>query len=436
MSIMISNVPETWRLEKLGQIFEERKEKVSDKDFAPLSVTKQGIVPQMEHVAKSDDSDNRKRVAERDFVINSRSDRRGSSGLSNLNGSVSLINIVLTPRHGYPRFLHYLMRSYAFQEEFYRVGHGIVADLWTTRYSELKGITVALPSEQTQKEIANFLDSETTQIDQLIEKKKRLISLIIEREKSVITHALLRGMRDANNLKETGVEWIGKIPSHWSVFPLKQLIWYQEGPGILAKDFKDDGVPLLRIKGISSQTASLKGCNFLDPEKVQKTWKHFQVEKGDLLISASATRGGIASEVTEETVGAVPYTGIIRVKPRKFGYCKGIIPFFMLSSLFDTQIDLFSAGSTIQHFGPSHLGRMKAVLPPLDEQKEIIIHLNKATSEMRKLQSACKHGIDLLKEFRTSLITEAVTGQLDISSWKKRGNTDRRLDNIEESMRI
>src|SRR5690606_18454648 len=138
--------------------------------------------------------------------------------------------------------------------------------------------------------------------------------------------------------------------SHWEVFPLKSLIWYQEGPGIMAEDFREEGVPLLRIKGLSGQYATLQGCNYLDRDQVQRRWNHFRVELGDFLISASATRGGIASLVTEEVVGAVPYTGIIRIKPRAKGYLSEIIPYFLLSSLFDTQIDLLSAGSTIQHF--------------------------------------------------------------------------------------
>ena len=171
--IMTDNAPSDWTLERIGQLFQERREKVSDKDFEPLSVTKNGVVPQMEHVAKSDDSDNRKLVRRGDFVINSRSDRRGSSGLAGQDGSVSVINTVLTPRHGYPRFLHYLLKSYAFQEEFYRYGHGIVADLWTTRMSDMKGIQVALPDLPTQKAIADFLDRETARIDQLIEKKPK-----------------------------------------------------------------------------------------------------------------------------------------------------------------------------------------------------------------------------------------------------------------------
>lgn len=126
----LGEVPTHWSLRRLGYFFGERREKVSDRDYQPLSVTKEGIVPQLETAAKTDDGDNRKKVCKGDFVINSRSDRKGSAGLSELDGSVSLISTVLKPQesvHG--PYVHHLLRCIPFQEEFYRFGKGIVADL-------------------------------------------------------------------------------------------------------------------------------------------------------------------------------------------------------------------------------------------------------------------------------------------------------------------
>jgi type I restriction enzyme S subunit len=117
----LGDTPSTWTIKRLGYFFDERREKVSDKDFQPLSVTKNGIVPQLETAAKSDDGDNRKKVCSGDFVINSRSDRKGSSGASPLSGSVSLINTVIVPKKNIDvEFAHYLFRSTSFQEEYYR----------------------------------------------------------------------------------------------------------------------------------------------------------------------------------------------------------------------------------------------------------------------------------------------------------------------------
>jgi type I restriction enzyme S subunit len=125
----LGEVPEHWAVKRLGFYFNERREKVSDKVFEPLSVTKNGILPQLETAAKTDDGDNRKKVCSGDFVINSRSDRKGSSGLAKQDGSVSLINTVLAPYSEIDgHFAHHLFRSVLFQEEFYRYGKGIVAD--------------------------------------------------------------------------------------------------------------------------------------------------------------------------------------------------------------------------------------------------------------------------------------------------------------------
>ena len=126
----LGDIPSSWECKKIGSLFSQRKTKVSDKDYVPLSVSKGGIVPQLDTAVKTDAGDNRKLVKTGDFVINSRSDRKGSCGISPLDGSVSLINIVLEPRqHWNSRYIHYLMRSPIFSEEYYRYGRGIVSDL-------------------------------------------------------------------------------------------------------------------------------------------------------------------------------------------------------------------------------------------------------------------------------------------------------------------
>ena len=162
-------IPQHWEIGRLANYFTERREKVSDKEFAPLSVTKNGVLPQLENVAKSNDSENRKGVRKGDFVINSRSDRKGSSGVSDRDGSVSLINIVLTPRKSInTAYCNYLLKSQNFIEEFYRYGRGIVADLWTTRYSEMKLMKLAIPPLDEQEAMVAYLDEQTGKIDAAI----------------------------------------------------------------------------------------------------------------------------------------------------------------------------------------------------------------------------------------------------------------------------
>jgi type I restriction enzyme, S subunit len=183
----IGEVPEHWAIERIGTAFEERREKVNDTDYPPLSVTMKGIVPQLDTAAKTDHNDNRKRVVINDFVINSRSDRRGSSGVSELNGSVSVINIVLTPRKNFfGKYLHHLFRSYCFIEEFYRIGRGIVDDLWTTKYSVMKAIDFSFPEYEEQKAIADYLDTKSAQIDSLVKAIHTQIEKLKELRKTLI----------------------------------------------------------------------------------------------------------------------------------------------------------------------------------------------------------------------------------------------------------
>ncbi|NLT50345.1 MAG: restriction endonuclease subunit S [Ignavibacteria bacterium] len=147
-------VPEHWEIMRLGGLFEERNEIVSEKDYMPLSVTMQGIVPQLETAAKTMHVDNRKLVCIGDFAINSRSDRRGSGGLSSLNGSVSIVNTVLKPSKYYiPEYTHYLLTNKLFQDEYYAKGKGIVADMWSTKFSDLKTIYLPVPPKNEQDEI-------------------------------------------------------------------------------------------------------------------------------------------------------------------------------------------------------------------------------------------------------------------------------------------
>ena len=154
----IGEIPEDWKISQIGQMYVERREKVSDKDFIPLSVTMNGILLQLSSAAKTEAHDDRKLVKQGDFVINSRSDRRGSCGISKYNGSVSLINIVLRPNENIESsYYDWLFHSTVFSNEFYKWGHGIVDDLWTTKWQDMKKISVPVPTMSEQKKIADYL---------------------------------------------------------------------------------------------------------------------------------------------------------------------------------------------------------------------------------------------------------------------------------------
>jgi type I restriction enzyme S subunit len=183
----IKEIPTHWEVIRISGIYKIRNTKVSDKDYQPLSVGYMGVVPQLENAAKTNDGDNRKLVMKNDFVINSRADRRGACGISNFDGSVSLINIVLQPlKGGYNNYFEYLFKSTSFSDEFYRWGNGIVDDLWSTKWSEMKRILIPNPPILEQKAIAKYLDKKIANVDKTILIKQQKIAELKEYKKTLI----------------------------------------------------------------------------------------------------------------------------------------------------------------------------------------------------------------------------------------------------------
>jgi len=187
----IGEIPEAWALLRISALYDIRSQKVNDTDYQPLSVTMNGVVAQLEHVAKTNDGDNRKLVRAGDFVINSRSDRRGACGIAPKDGSCSLINIVLSPQQSiHNPYFSYLFRSSLFADEFYRWGHGIHDDLWTTNWADMKSIQVPVPPLNHQVLIADYLDKKMSEINSTITGINNQIELLGKYRKQVINDAV------------------------------------------------------------------------------------------------------------------------------------------------------------------------------------------------------------------------------------------------------
>ena len=183
----LPEVPEGWEVKKVRQHFRLRSEKVSEQDYPPLSVAKVGVVPQLADVAISmAQGETRKLVREGDYVVNSRSDRKGSCGIAPQDGSVTTISIVLEPRQIDRQFVHYLFRSTPWVEEFYRNGRGIVADLWTTRYQEMRNMVFPLPPLAEQRAIVAYIEARAAKIDAAVAGLEREVTAMKEYKQRLI----------------------------------------------------------------------------------------------------------------------------------------------------------------------------------------------------------------------------------------------------------
>lgn len=219
----------------------------------------------------------------------------------------------------------------------------------------------ALLQAAMQGKLTEQLDSDSS-VDELIDK-------CCNDKKQAIEEGKYRKERYRGAI-ENSKDLPCKIPENWRWVYISDMSLFQEGPGILAKDFRNSGVPLIRISGMKSDKVSLEGCNYLDENMVKNKWNHFKLDLGDIVISTSASMDKIA-EVQEDTVNAILYTGLIRFK--MYGNInKEYFKYFIKSPFYLHQIDEQKAGGTIKHYGPSHLKKMIIPLPPVEEQQRIV----------------------------------------------------------------
>lgn len=410
----LGEIPASWGIRRLGSQFEERKQTVSDVDYQPLSVTKEGIVPQLETAAKTDNGDNRKLVKAGDFVINSRSDRKGSAGISPLDGSVSMISTVLSPRSLNLQFIHHLLRSTGFQEEFYRYGTGIVADLWSTRYSAMKMINLPIPPPVEQQTIADFLDRETAKIDALIGKQEQLIATLREDRIATITHAVTKGLDPNAEMKDSGVEWLGEIPAHWACPQIGMLSSVGNGSTPARENpayWSNGSIPWLNSSHVNRDEIT-EADQFVSELAVKEC--HLpMVEPGSVLVGLTGqgkTRGMSSLLLFRCTINQ----HLAYVTPR---YDAVSAPYLrrVLDSAYDTLRDISDEnGSTKGGLTCTAIRKLRIPLPPLHEQREITSYVSQRTAKLDALIAKSERMIGVLREYRSALITDAVTGKIDV----------------------
>ena len=408
----VGEIPISWDVTRVKKHFNERKEKVNDIDFPPLSVTKNGIFPQLDNVSKSDNHNDRKRVCKNDFVINSRSDRKGSSGLSQLDGSVSLINIVLEPKSINPSYSEFLFKSKDFIEEFFRNGKGIHWDLWSTRYSELQNIKIPSPPLPEQQQIVSFLDTKTSLIDSLIEKTQRKIELLKEKRTSLINEVVTKGLNPNVEMKDSGVEWIGEIPNHWEKSCVR-YVTQEHRQGYYSSDsYTEEGLRVVRITDLNDdRTISIENSPFYQLSDLEE--ERFILKSGDFLFPRTGGVGRFG--IFNDTIPSIYGSFLIR-----FRFSEEVVNQFMRyyfdSGVYLNQILSEIHGGVNQNVHVENIKDCKIFYPKKLEQQQIVEYLDEQTQKIDKTISIEEKRIKLLKEYRQSLISEVVTGKLKVTS--------------------
>lgn len=413
----LGNIPKSWKLLRIGAQYVERRTKVSDTDYPPLSVTMKGILPQLSTAAKTDAHDDRKLVCKGDFAINSRSDRRGSCGISPYDGSVSLINTVLTPRDKMnPQYYDWLFHCSMFSDEYYSWGHGIVDDLWTTNWQDMKKISIPEPPLPDQHRIAAFLDRKCAEIDSVIADTQKTIEEYKALKQSIITEAVTKGVRGERKMKDSGVEWIGDVPEEWKVIKCSRIISGTQN-GLTRRDTeKSEGDIVLKLKNIDSNGY----IDYSEVNRISLTTKEietYKLQEGDFLfVRVNGSKSLVGKCAIYHDVGSiVAYNDhIIRVQLNEL-CSREYFKLYLQSNCGKCEIDLHTSTSAGQFtISGEGLRDMVFVLPPMKEQVEIVEHVSFSLSQIDAIIIDKQQLLTELESYKKSVIYEYVTGKKEV----------------------
>ncbi|MFL4877171.1 restriction endonuclease subunit S [Staphylococcus aureus] len=395
----IREVPEDWEISTIGAHYAERTDKVSDLDYGPLSVTKSGIVPQLEIAAKSSNHDNRKLVLKDDFVINSRSDRKMSAGISNMDGSVSVINTVLYSNTIDRNYTKYLLKNYAFAEEFYRWGTGIVDDLWSTKWLKMKNIPIPVPPIEKQKQIGEVIDNMFQNTNNIINETDQSIKELKKYKQSLITESVTKGIDPNVEMKESGIDWIGYIPKNWNIEKIK----YNTSTIDVKKDFVKEDI-YIGLENVLSYEGRIYDYGMLLKDSKEKYF-----EKGNILYSK--LRPYLAKAFIADITGSCSGEFIVF---KNFKGNKRYLLYWLISQLFTDFINATSYGAKMPRSSWDYIKETSIPRPPKHEENEIVNYLDDKLSQINKL---IENKIKIIKELETyknSLIYEYVTGKKEV----------------------
>lgn len=412
-------IPKAWDLDKIVSLYSERSTKVSDRDYPALSVTKQGIVPQLESAAKTDNGDNRKLIKKNDFVINSRSDRRGSCGISEYEGSCSLINTVLAPKNNMVnQYYNYLFKTELFADEFYKWGHGIVDDLWSTKWSSMKNIMVPFPPLEEQRVIADYLDIKCTQIDTIIAKEQSVIENLQEYRQSIITETVTSGLDSTKSLVSSGVEWIARIPLNWKITRFTMSFEFFKGLNIKKTDLVDSGACVVsygQVHAKNNNGYSLRDDliryvaeNLIDEKSL--------LQEGDFVFAdTSEDLEGVGNCIYIDSLNEV-YAGYHTLVARCLdkSMCTKYFAFLFLTDIWRSQLRKNANGTKVYSVTQKMFKAVSCLVPPIEEQLKIVAYLEQKCDSIDRVISYKLTIIDTLTEYKKSLIYEVVTGKKEV----------------------
>ena len=327
-----------------------------------------------------------------------------------------------------PRYWAYALLALDLAKYYYSLGGGVRQSI---KFADFSNEWITYADLPTQKSIADFLDRETARIDQLIEKKQRMVEVLEASQESVRDGAICKGLNPSSSYQESGMVWFGNVPAHWTICKFNRLVSSKVDYRGRTPEKVDAGVFLVTARNIRNGIIDYgRSREFTTEDDRIKLSNRGRPNIGDVIFTTEAPLGQIAQVDRTDVAFA---QRILKFQANEKLVTNDFLAQLMMSASFQHSLRLFASGSTADGIKSERLAHLFGLAPPMEEQLEIVAFIKRQIDRARNIVTSVERSIDRLREFRSALITAAVTGKIDVSTWGKQGTADRRLDRIEEA---
>ena len=415
----IGDIPEHWNMKHAKFMFRQMQRPVREHDEV-ITAFRDGIVTLRKNRRTLGFTNSLKEIGYQglrkgDLVIHAMDGHAGAIGVSDSDGKSSPVYSVCLPISQENVYYYaYLLRYMALSGFIQSLTKGVRERSTEFRFNEFKKLDLLIPSISEQDKIADFLDYKTGQIDELIRIKERRVELLHEQRTALINQTVAKGLSPNVEMKSSGVNWIGQIPTNWNAVPLTKYLESIIDYRGRTPEKTEEGRFLVTAKNIRNGQIDYEiSQEFTSEDEYQRIMTRGIPQIGDVLFTTEAPLGEVTN-VNDVSIALAQR--IIKFRPKPDFLNPYFLKYWILSYSFQSHLQRYATGSTAQGIKASKLCLLKLNLPPLKEQKQIVDYLDQKTQQTNELIAAEQRKIELLKEYRQSLISEAVTGKIDVGN--------------------
>lgn len=417
----LGEIPEHWEVKKVKYLFTEQDKRSLTGSEDLLSVSQYtGVTKKSDKVANGDSLTNAKTlvgykiVSKGDLVINIMLAWNGSLGISKYDGLVSPAYCVYKLKEGNEKYFGYLFKTKNAQQEFKKNSTGIIDSRLRLYTDDFFSIKTAVPPKEEQTAIARFLDYKLAKINRFIQKKKQLIKLLNEQKSAIINQAVTKGLDPNAKMKDSGIEWLGEIPEHWEVKPIKHFVTCND-ESLTDKTDKDYQLRYIDIGNVDSNgnVSEIVSYKFKDaPSRARRI-----VKEGDIIVSTVRTYLKAIMHINVDTENLIVSTGFAVLRPRK-NVLSEFLNYAIRANYFIGKVVSESNGVSYPAINSTKLITLKIAIPMIGEQKKIVQFIDSETAIINTTISKIEKELALIEEYKTALIAEAVTGKIDVRGYE------------------